>query len=125
MKWLTIPQIKHRSKTAKGALKVSYEHWCQLYDATAKELRRKIFANPDIDNSEYCGLCKYNYNTYGTDKKCYLCVFKPYCPRPYETPLWGSAHDALKSWYNKTGGDWHSWKRACEAVRDKLGELFE
>ena len=42
MEWLTISQIKRGSKTAKGALKASYEHWCQLYDATAKELRREL-----------------------------------------------------------------------------------
>jgi hypothetical protein len=48
MKWLTIPQIKRRSKTAKGALKVSYEHWCQLYEATAKELRTKLKEDEDL-----------------------------------------------------------------------------
>jgi hypothetical protein len=119
MKWLTIPQIKRRSKTAKGALKVSYEHWCQLYDATAKELRAEYQkTEEELIDADYCGLCCY-YGKYGD--KCNHCIFNQYCP----PGLWWSAFQAFNGWYEQTGGDWHSWKRACKAVRDKLKELME
>ena len=122
MKWLTIPQIKRRSKTAKGALKVSHEHWCQLYDATAKELRaeyKRTDGNFTLDS--HCGLCRYHSNKNMANKKCYLCVFRLFCP----SPVWANAYRALLRWYNKTDGDFHRWKRACKAVRDKLKELME
>ena len=65
MQWLTIPQIKRRSKTAKGALKVSYEHWNQLYTATAKELREAYAKNKVTIDHDYCGLCIYYENVCG------------------------------------------------------------
>jgi len=63
MKWLTKTEIERRSKTAKGALKVSYEHWCQLYTATAKELREEFQrTGRNLIRGEYCGLCTYHLN---------------------------------------------------------------
>ena len=126
MKWLTISQIKRRSKTAKGALKVSYEHWCQLYDATSKELREedKRTSGCFILDS-HCGLCRYHSNKNMQDRKCSLCAFRLYCPQP----VWGMAARALSRWRNRTIGNnhqkWHTWKRASKAVRDKLKELMQ
>ena len=121
MKWLTIPEIKRRSKTAKGALKVSYEHWCQLYDATAKELRAEYDrTSGDLTLNLRCGLCVYHTDEKG-HRNCKDCVFDPFCPRP----VWGNAYRALLRWYLKIEGDWHDWKRACKAVRDKLKSLIK
>lgn len=123
MKWLTISEIKRRSKTAKGALKVSYEHWNQLYMATAKELRaeRKRTGSSIILDS-HCGLCRYHSDKAMENRKCGRCIFHPYCPQP----VWGNAAFALRYWYYKyEKGNWHAWKRACKAVRDKLKELME
>lgn len=121
MKWLTISQIKCRSKTAKGALKVSYEHWNQLYTATAKELRKAYWKKVFADNRD-CGLCIYYSKHYGrTLERCNQC--------PLSSCTTGSLYDIatrkLDNWYDKTNGDWHIWKRACKAVRDKLKELME
>lgn len=128
MKWLTISQIKRRSKTAKGALKVSYEHWCQLYDATAKELRAKLKKGSHLFLifADYCGLCVHHSDKTGMNRNCTYCVFHPYCPRPKGNSLWGNACDALKPWYKKEqGASWHTWKRAAKAVRDKLKKLMD
>jgi hypothetical protein len=121
MKWLTISQIKRRSKTAKGALKVSHEHWCQLYDATAKELRAEYKRTDEIIiKSNYCGLCTFHGR--GSYKACGSCVFNDFC----EFDLWNRANNELNCWYDKESyGDWWNWKRACKAVRDKLKELME
>ncbi len=125
MQWLTIPQIKRRSKTAKGALKVSYEHWNQLYTATAKELRAALKEDCNINTSDYCGLCMYHTDKYRS-RNCNRCVFTPYCPRPISSPLWGKAADALRQWrYGNKLQNWYDWKRACKAVRDKLKSLIE
>lgn len=129
MKWLTISQIKHRSKTAKGALKVSYEHWDQLYTAMAKELRVQLEEQENLIFCEYCGLCIYHSDKNGQNRKCKYCVFSPYCPRPSLTPLWGTACDALRQWQRREIGNnrqnWHAWKRASKALRDKLKELMD
>ena len=120
MQWLTIPQIKRRSKTAKGALKVSYEHWNQLCTATAKELRAKYEETDGlIADADYCGLC-----TYKNDKGLICadhCVFRAYCPHG----LYNEASDNIDYWYEQKGCTWWDWKRACKAVRDKLKELME
>lgn len=123
MKWLTMPQIKHRSKTAKGALKVSYEHWNQLYTATAKELGVEYEkTNAYLNSSDYCGLCNYYTEKHGISNKCH------YCPLRVQYgcggDLWGDADEALCAW-GDGDGDWHTWKRACKALRDKLKELME
>lgn len=121
MKWLTIFQIKRRSKTAKGALKVSYEHWCQLYDATAKELREKCqIEDMELHRGAFCGLCKYIKEKYGYCR-CMDCVLGKFC----ENPLWYEANNTLRAWYFKDNSNWHAWKRACKALRDKLKELLE
>lgn len=124
MRWLTIPQIQNRSKTAKGALKVSYEHWNQLYTATAEELRAKVKkVGHELYWSEYCGLCHYYYcGEVDNDLSCNDCILQGFCGGADE--LWRMAKDTLESWINGKG-DWHSWKRACKALRDKLKELME
>ena len=128
IRWLTIPQIKHRSKTAKGALKVSYEHWCQLYDATTKELRAKYKRTRGcISLSTYCGLCLYYKRYYGQTIKCDHCVLGKDHRCGYgedDLDLWRTANDAMEDWI-KGRGDWHARKRAAEALRDKLKELIE
>lgn len=122
MKWLTIKQIEARSKTAEGALKVSYEHWNQLFMATAKELRAKVEeVGNDLHHTEYCGLCNYYCYT-GNDLSCDNCVLQGFCAG--EGDLWNNAKNALRSWYSDNG-DWHTWKRACKALRDKLKELMD
>lgn len=122
MKWLTIPQIKRRSKTYKGALKVSYEHWNQLYMATAKELRAAYWKKLFVDDRD-CGLCLYNIEHFGSHstKRCVQC--------PLVSCGAGSLYDIAKreldKWYDNYDGDWHTWKRTCKALRDKLKELME
>lgn len=129
MKWLTISQITRRSKTAKGALEVSYEHWCQLYDAKAKELRVKYKRTRGyILLSTHCGLCDYYKRVHGNEMKCGYCVLgKTHtyrCGYDGGIDLWRYATDAFEDW--KSGrGDWHSWKQACKDLRDKLKELIE
>ena len=116
MKWLTISQIKRRSYTAKGALKVSYEHWNQLYMATAKELRTEIEeVGSELYYTLYCGLCSY-YND------CDKCVFFEFCVDG--EALWDKAKNALEEW-REGKGNWRDRKRACKAVRDKLKKLME
>lgn len=116
MKWLTISQIKRRSKTAQGALKVSYKHWNQFYMATAKELRAEFKRTAEcLATVDYCGLCWF----YKKEDDCGGCVFEDYFD------LWSTANSELIDWYNKDEGDWHAWKRASKAVRDKLRELME
>ncbi len=119
MRWLTIPQIKRKSKTAKGALKVSHEHWNQLYTATAKELRAEYERTDEaLVDADYCGLCNYKSDN---RLSCMDCVFRDYCPGY----LWISAYEAIEKWYYRNSGDWHTWKRACKAVRDKLKSFME
>ncbi len=123
MKWLTIPQIKRRSKTAKGALKVSYEHWNQLYTATAKELRAKVKeVECELYYTEYCGLCSYYCGVIDNDLSCDDCILQGFCGG--EDELWKIASTILESWIEGVE-DWHTWKRACKALRDKLKELME
>lgn len=131
MKWLTKSQIKRRSKTAKGALKVSYEHWNQLYTATAEELRVKYKRTKGyLILSTYCGLCIYNKKQYGNSRKCGHCVFGKNHKCGFggygeDRDLWRMADDAIGDWIKeKEDGDWHAWKQACKALRDKLKELM-
>lgn len=120
MRWLTISEIKRRSKTAKGALKVSYEHWNQLYTATAKELRKKYKeTDREIIDADYCGLCNYRRIASNIDS-CRQCIFGDYCPYG----IYQVAAENLQGWYEKDG-NWYDWKRACKAVRDKLKELMD
>ena len=121
MNWLTIPQIKRRSKTAKDALKVSYEHWNQLYTATAKELRAEYErTDKALARSDYCGLCTYHKKNQRFGY-CRYCILEDFC----EEDLWATANSKLIDWYDRDEGDWHTWKRACKALRDKLKELME
>lgn len=124
MKWLKISEIKRRSKTAKGALKVSYEHWNQLYMATAKELRAEyIRTKTYIILADSCGLCVYYRSKYGKYKKCNYCPLRR-CGAGED--LWTEANRALSDWIDETPlCNWHFWKRACKALRDKLKELME
>ena len=127
MKWLTIAQIKKRSNTADSALKVSYEHWNQLYTATAKELREKYIKNSYIILGQSCGLCIYYEKRYGRFNKC------DKCPLPQgdilkrcgggDDVLWLIASETLSDWIEKKG-KWQEWKQACKALRDKLEELM-
>lgn len=120
MKWLTISQIKRRSKTAKGALKVSYEHWNQLYTATAKELREALKEGKVCTSIEFCGLCQYRWPDC---PKCVLALSNYMCHS--ECSLFQTAATQLTIWLNKKYHNWHTWKRACKALRDKLKELME
>ena len=115
MKWLTLTEIGRRAKNKKGALEVSYEHWCQLYQATAKELRKALDEYKVEADYSYCGLCRYC-----GDKVC-----RDFCPliSCSKPSLFFTAWDQLGNW--KEGGDWQAWKRAAKALRDKLKELME
>ena len=128
MKWLTKSQIKRRSKTAKDALKVSYEHWNQIYTATAKELREKYNKDSYLVLSNYCGLCIYYTFMHGRFNKCEKCPLSQgnilkRCGGGDDL-LWSIANGALSDWIEKKG-KWQEWKRACKALRDKLKELME
>jgi len=120
MRWLTASEIKHRSKTAKSALKVSHEHWTQLYTATAKELRDECErTNKSLSQASYCGLCAYHRQKQ-RDDYCAECILKDFYG------LWREANAELTHWfYGYSDGDWHDWKRACKALRDKLKELMD
>ena len=122
MKWLTLTEIGRRARSKKGALEVSYEHWCQLYDATAKELRAEINRiGYNLFYVEYCGLCVYNIKV---EENCYDCILYKYCVGGER--LWWNAKEALINWYDEEkDGDWHTWKRAAKALRDKLKELMQ
>ena len=115
MKWLTIKEINRRSETAKGALKVSYRHWNQLYRATAKELRKAFEEEKIYIDQNDCGLCIFY------DFICSECLLNS-CDK--ETTLYRQARKAFDDWfYGK--GDWQDWKRAAKALRDKLKELMQ
>ena len=123
MKWLTLTEIGRRARSKKGALEVSYEHWCQLYQATAKELREEYERTVGLlDSSEYCGLCNHYVKKYGERRKCQYCILQD--TLGCGNSLWGNADNALEDWLNKKG-DWHTWKRAAKALRDKLKELMQ
>jgi len=129
MRWLTISQIKRRSKTAKGALEVSYEHWNQLYTATAKELRAKYKRTKGyIFLSTHCGLCHYYKRVYGNDMKCSHCVLGKTtiyrCGYGGGIDLWRHVIDAFEDW-KKGRCNWRDWERTCKDLRDKLKELLE
>ena len=123
MKWLTLTEIGRRARSKKGALEVSYEHWCQLFSATAKELREKYEkTDGEIQREDYCGLCRYDTKRYAYSGHCKACVFDDFC----EFSLWGEANSALREWnYKANNINWRAWKRAAKAVRDKLKELME
>ena len=115
MKWLTLTEIGRRARSKKGALEVSYEHWCQLFSATASELRRGyIEGKVDIGN-EHCGLCRYYNDICG---KCLLCISDGCCKKASGT-LFTDARDEF------LGSNWWAWKRAAKALRDKLKELMQ
>lgn len=120
MKWLTKTEIVRRARSKKGALEVSYEHWDQLYNATAKELRAEIDrVGSELYYTTYCGLCAY----YSVDyRSCCDCIFNHFCSG--EGALWYIAKTSLVNWLEKNG-DWHTWKRASKAIRDKLKELSD
>ena len=128
MKWLTISQIERRSKTAKGALKVSYERWNQLYTATAEELRKEYERNSYIILGSHCGLCIYYTYKFGKYDKCENCLLfqgdiSKRCGGSNDL-LWLIAYRALSNWIEKKG-KWQEWKQAAKALRDKLKELME
>lgn len=115
MKWLTLTEIRQRARSRRGALEVSWEHWNQLYNATAKELRAELKrTNENLHDGSHCGLCMF------FKSNCYICIFDDFCVGD----LWSEAKSALMNWYCKKG-NWQSWKRASKAVRDKLKELME
>ena len=118
MKWLTLTEIGHRARSKKGALKVSYKHWNQLYQATAKELRKAYEKKVDV-NWDYCGLCRYYRISGGTN-----CRFCPLISCRAGS-LYAKAVQQLAYWFNHNPkSDWLAWKRAAKAVRDKLKELM-
>ena len=79
MKWLTLTEIGRRARSKKGALEVSYEHWNQLYNATAKELRAEIDkVGQELYYTAYCGLCRYRESN-SDDKDCWDCVLVNSC----------------------------------------------
>ena len=113
MEWLTIGEIKARSKTAEGALEVSYEHWNQLCRATQKELR-ETYDSKKIHINEYdCGLCKYYFSD------CKRCPLKS-CE---ESTLYCKARNSFDDWMDGSG-TWKVWKQTSKAVRDKLKKLM-
>lgn len=118
MEWLTQSQIARRAKNEKDALKVSYEHWDQLYTAKAKELRKEYARTKGcIADADYCGLCQYRAYIKAI---CIMCTFNKYCPGG----IWSDAFDSLRGWINGNN-DWHTWKLTAKAVRNKLKELMD
>ncbi len=118
MKWLTLTEIGRRARSKKGALEVSYEHWNQLYNATAKELRKAIKERKvDIEN-DHCGLCRY-YNV-----RCFRCPLGASNGSCYASSgtLYAEVRDEF--FYNDIQ-NWWAWKRAAKALRDKLKKLME
>jgi len=120
MKWLTLTEIGHRSRSKKGALKVSYEIWNQRYQATAKEYRQALKEGKIELGMAYCGLCRRywpfcdNCPLGKPDMKCYL-----------SRSLYNRARLALNKWEKTpTVSNWWAWKRAAKALRDKLKELM-
>ena len=119
MKWLTLTEIGSKAKSKKGALEVSYEHWCQLYQATAKELRKAIKEKKVDIGTEHCGLCRYYHSKCLIE--CPLGTSNGSCYNPGGT-FYAKARDEL---YHNNIQNWWAWKRAAKALRDKLKELME
>ena len=116
MKWLTLTEIGRRARSKKGALEVSYEHWCQLYQATAKELRQ-AYANDKVSiDCTHCGLCRYHLS--GGCLTCPLFKADGTCVA-FSDNLYSIARQKF------LGSDWRAWKRAAKALRDKLKELMD
>lgn len=122
MKWLTLTEIGRRARSKKGALEVSWQHWNQLYMATAKELREEYEKTvEDLVSCDYCGLCTYHKRKQMREfDYCGECIFGDFC----EVDLWATANSAIIDWYS-FAGDWHAWKCAAKALRDKLKELMQ
>lgn len=121
MDWLTIEEIMARSKTAEGALKVSYEIWNQRYQATAKEYRQAIKEGKIELGYEYCGLCRC-YDS--SCESCPLGKSDKHCRIPKS--LYHQAWRASDKWRIESKvSNWWVWKRAAKALRDKLKELME
>ena len=123
MNWLTMTEISKRAKSKKGALKVSYEHWNQLYQAPAKELREAIKKSMVDVGNEYCGLCKF-YDSISSSTNCSRCPLGASDGNCYKTSgnLYAEVRDAFLDL--EFNGDWWAWKRAAKALRDKLKELM-
>lgn len=121
MDWLTIEEIMARSKTAEGALKVSYEIWNQRYQATAKEYRQAIKDRKIEFGCVYCGLCLFYHPYCGN---CPLSKSGMACRIP-KSP-YHQAWRASDKWRIESKvRNWWVWKRAAKALRDKLKELME
>ena len=118
MKWLTLTEIGRRARSKKGALEVSYEHWCQLYQATAKELRKAIKEKKVDIGDDHCGLCRY-YKSRCLD--CPLGVSNGSCYNPDGT-FYAKARNEF---FGRSLHNWWAWKRAAKALRDKLKELMQ
>lgn len=116
MKWLTISEIKRRSETAEGALKVSYEHWCQLYRATQKELREAYNSEKIYIDQNGCGLCE----RYFVNLDCRGCPLRS-CDG--EGTLYRKARNSFIDWIDGNG-TWKAWKQTSKAVRDRLKKLI-
>ena len=118
MKWLTLTEIGRRARSKKGALEVSYEHWCQLYNATAKELRKAKRENKVDIGDDHCGLCRY-YKS-----RCSSCPLSASDSSCYKTS--GTLYSVTRDEFRlRNLADWWAWKRAAKALRDKLKELME
>lgn len=123
MDWLTIDQIqKAAKKSRKAALECSREHWRQLSEATAKELRQAWLSGSVAIGSEDCSLCqRYGHDVLGCGR-CPLNVAGHRCITMGS--IWRRAqrhfHAILDD--NDTKA-WRSWKRAAKAMYKKLCEL--
>ena len=122
MKWLTLTEIGRRARSKKGALEVSYEIWNQRYQATAKEQRQACKERKAGLGCNYCGLCR-RYWPYCMTK-CPLGKADTECTKALS--LYSQGRMALDNWIREsTSSNWHAWKRAAKALRDKLKELME
>ena len=120
MEWLTLTEIGRRARSEKGALEVSYEHWNQLYEAKADELRAAIKNEKVALDCDHCGLCRH-YGWHGCDR-CPLEIADYPCRHP--NSIYRKA--SIQFFFWESGNkNWWVWKRAAKALRDKLKELLD
>src|SRR5512146_796974 len=93
IKWLTQAQVKAAAKKGrKAAIACSQEHWRQLSEARAKEMRQYASAL----SGEYEALCYLTGDGDSSDphcEKCPIAVVDYSCPNPE-----AAFRDAFKAW---------------------------
>lgn len=122
MNWLTTDQIKKAAKKSrKAALECSREHWRQLSEATAEELRTGVSRGLVSLTDAHCAMCIRHW-------KCGWCGTCPLYEAGHgcngNESLWRTAEEALRYAVDNTGrSSWSAWKRAAKAMYKKLCEV--